>query len=122
MAAQNAISVSMGLRLRKQFNSTALVPGANSLLSLQSQRNLSDLRRQGGNMNLLRQIVIQAYLVDDVKLTFEVVDVMIFVEQNLIKQLTGSIVAGFDGRLDSRVEPCDRVHLQSKVAFDLSLD
>jgi hypothetical protein len=38
-------------------------------------------------MNLLRQIVIQPDLIDDMQLPFEIVDVMFFVQQDLFEQL-----------------------------------
>src|ERR1019366_10801999 len=59
-------------------------------------------------MNLLRQVVVQPNLLDDMQLPFQVIDVMLFVQQDLFEQLARSVVAHVRGHLDGCIQPRHR--------------
>src|ERR1017187_3497694 len=73
----------------------------NPCLTVRERSGTSTL---AARMNLLRQVVVQPDLLDDMQLPFQVIDVMLFVQQDLLEQLPRPVVAHVRGHLDSCIQ------------------
>jgi len=80
-------------------NARLLLEKTHLPVNLHSTTNPPGLRF-AARMNLLREVVVQPDLLDDVQLSFQIIDVMLFVEQDLFEQLARSVVAHVRGHLD----------------------
>src|SRR5262245_51120633 len=70
-------------------------------------------------VDLLCQITIVAYLIDLVFLRLKPVDVMLFVLEDALKELSRGIVPRLNTQLDARSEHSQRTHLERQVIVDL---
>ena len=51
--------------------------------------------------HLLRQVVLVGHLLDHVELSFEPIDVVLFIKQDFLQQLARAVVAGRNAGLDA---------------------
>src|ERR1022692_4801222 len=82
-------------------------------------RERSGTSTLAARMNLLRQVVVQPDLLDDMQLPFQVIDVMLFVQQDLLEQLARPVVAHVRGHLDRFIQPRHRIQRQRQVVLQL---
>jgi hypothetical protein len=54
-------------------------------------------------MQLLREIVLDAHFLDRMQLSFQPVDMLFFIDQNLFQQLAGAVVRRFHAGFDSGI-------------------
>src|SRR5215831_20220593 len=69
----------------------------------------------------LRQVVLVCHLLDGMQLAFEVVDMMFFVDQNLLQQLARTVVGGGHAGLDAVVQPLYGRVFELQVVLELLL-
>src|ERR1019366_4965142 len=73
-------------------------------------------------LQLLRQVVLVSHFADRVQLSFQPVDVVLFVGEDLLRQFARPSIVGCQAQLDAVVEPFDRVVLQLQVVLVLLLN
>ena len=72
-------------------------------------------------MDLLRQVIVQTDFADHVKLAFQVIHVLFFVDKYFLEQLPRGKVADFGGVLNGRGQAGHGVQLERQIAFQLGL-
>ena len=73
-------------------------------------------------VKLLCKVVFDTHFIDRVQLPFQVINMLFFVDEDLLKKRPGSAIADFGSDSDGLVEVLYCIHLQREIAFKLRLD